>query len=173
MSIRADRRGLLRRARVDRGALPYTLAAYYVAGLPAASLWTGAHVFVLDDVGGAVEAFSDGTNWRRVTDRTILSAVLETALGSDSATAGNLDAVVGPYMISTGAAAGAMSAAAFLASGLSAIGAAVATLGTPPKVPGDLDATGAASGVLGALARQSAALQSAGGATGVLEGVAA
>jgi hypothetical protein len=163
----------LRRARLDRGALPYTLATYYVAGLPAASLWTGAHVFVLDDVGGAVEAFSDGVNWRRVTDRTILSAVLATSLDADAATSGSLSVVVGPYMISTGAATGTMSAASIVAAGLSAVAAAVATLGTPPKVSGDLTSTGTASGILGAMVRQSAGLQSAGSATGVMEGVAA
>ena len=30
-------------------------------------------IFVSDDVGGSVPAFSDGTNWRRVTDRNIIS----------------------------------------------------------------------------------------------------
>lgn len=30
-------------------------------------------IFVSDDVGGSVPAFSDGTNWRRVTDRDIIS----------------------------------------------------------------------------------------------------
>ena len=30
-------------------------------------------IFVSDETGGAVIAFTDGTNWRRVTDRTIVA----------------------------------------------------------------------------------------------------
>ena len=30
-------------------------------------------VYVLDETGGAVPAFSDGTDWRRVTDRVVIS----------------------------------------------------------------------------------------------------
>jgi hypothetical protein len=30
-------------------------------------------IFVPDETGGAVPAFSDGANWRRVTDRNIVS----------------------------------------------------------------------------------------------------
>ena len=30
-------------------------------------------IYVSNEVGGAVIAFSDGTNWRRVTDRAIVS----------------------------------------------------------------------------------------------------
>ena len=33
----------------------------------------GAQVFVSNESGGAVPAFSDGTNWRRVTDRAIVT----------------------------------------------------------------------------------------------------
>lgn len=33
----------------------------------------GGIIYVTDDVGGAVIAFSDGTNWRRVTDRAIIA----------------------------------------------------------------------------------------------------
>lgn len=33
----------------------------------------GGIIYVPDDTGGAVLAFSDGTNWRRVTDRAIIS----------------------------------------------------------------------------------------------------
>lgn len=53
--------------------MPLKLAQYAVANLPTASLWTGAIVYVTDETGGAVPAFADGTNWRRVTDRTIVS----------------------------------------------------------------------------------------------------
>ena len=41
---------------------PLSLKSYTVAGLPDATLWTGAVVFVSDETGGAVVAFSDGTN---------------------------------------------------------------------------------------------------------------
>lgn len=45
---------------------------YTVATLPSASL-AGKMIYVSDESGGAVIAFSDGTNWRRVTDRAIVS----------------------------------------------------------------------------------------------------
>lgn len=47
------------------------LASYTVGTLPAQE--TGAIIYVSDESGGAVVAFSDGTNWRRVTDRAIVS----------------------------------------------------------------------------------------------------
>lgn len=49
------------------------LRSYTVAGLPSAAGLTGAQVYVTNESGGAVPAFSDGTNWRRVTDRAIVS----------------------------------------------------------------------------------------------------
>ena len=52
---------------------PLELKSYTVATLPTASVWTGALVYVTDETDGAVPAYSDGTNWRRVTDRTIAS----------------------------------------------------------------------------------------------------
>ena len=48
-----------------------SLTVSELTGAYAASLWTGALVYVSDEVGGAVPAFSDGTNWRRVTDRAV------------------------------------------------------------------------------------------------------
>lgn len=39
----------------------------------AADRGAGAMIYVSDETSGAVIAFSDGTNWRRVTDRTIIS----------------------------------------------------------------------------------------------------
>lgn len=48
------------------------LPSYAVAGLPAVGT-AGGMIFVTDETGGAVPAFSDGTNWRRVTDRAIVS----------------------------------------------------------------------------------------------------
>lgn len=52
---------------------PLVLKEYTVATLPTASLWEGAMIYVSDEAGGAVLAFSDNTNWRRCTDRAIVS----------------------------------------------------------------------------------------------------
>lgn len=55
---------------------PLKLKSFTVSELSgdyAASLWTGAMVYVSNETGGAVPAFSDGTNWRRVTDRAVVS----------------------------------------------------------------------------------------------------
>jgi hypothetical protein len=50
------------------------LRAITKAGLPsAATAGAGALVHVTDESGGATPAFSDGTNWRRVADRAIVS----------------------------------------------------------------------------------------------------
>ena len=50
------------------------LASYTVAapGLPDVTTTPGL-IFVSDESGGSVPAFSDGTNWRRVTDRAIVT----------------------------------------------------------------------------------------------------
>lgn len=48
------------------------LTSYTVATLPVATT-AGGMIFVTDEVGGAVPAFSEGLNWRRVTDRSIIS----------------------------------------------------------------------------------------------------
>ncbi len=45
--------------------------SYAVAGLPTAV--TGGLIYVSDETGDAVPAFSDGTNWRRVTDRAVVA----------------------------------------------------------------------------------------------------
>ena len=45
---------------------------FTVATLPAVGP-LGAEIFVSDETGGAVPAFSDGTNWLRTTDRAIVS----------------------------------------------------------------------------------------------------
>lgn len=47
--------------------------SYTVAGAPSATNVAGATIFVTDEVGGAVLAFSDGADWRRVTDRAVIS----------------------------------------------------------------------------------------------------
>lgn len=52
---------------------PFGLVGYTVSGLPAAGSYAQAMVYVSNEVGGAVPAFSDGTNWRRVTDRAVVS----------------------------------------------------------------------------------------------------
>lgn len=52
---------------------PIRLQQTLVANLPSAADWSGGLVLVTDEVGGSVPAFSDGTNWRRVTDRAIVS----------------------------------------------------------------------------------------------------
>lgn len=53
---------------------PLRLMSFAVADLPDASLWTGAIVFVSDEAGGAVPAWSDGTNWKRFSDGTNVSS---------------------------------------------------------------------------------------------------
>jgi len=52
---------------------PVGLPSYTVAGVPTAATFTAGMIYVTDETGGAVPAFSDGTNWRRVTDRAIVS----------------------------------------------------------------------------------------------------
>lgn len=53
---------------------PIKLPSYAVSGLPsAATAGAGAQAYCTDETGGAVPVFSDGTNWRRVTDRVIAS----------------------------------------------------------------------------------------------------
>lgn len=52
--------------------VPVGLQGFVVASLPAASPG-GQMIYVTDEAGGAVPAFSDGVNWRRVTDRAIVS----------------------------------------------------------------------------------------------------
>jgi hypothetical protein len=46
--------------------------SYTVAGVPSA-VPPGQMIYVSNESGGAVPAFSDGTNWRRVTDRAIIT----------------------------------------------------------------------------------------------------
>ena len=53
--------------------VPLGLSNYTVATLPASvSVELGTLSYVTDASGGAVPAFNDGTNWRKVTDRTIV-----------------------------------------------------------------------------------------------------
>lgn len=53
---------------IDRG----QLLSYTVASLPTATV-AARMIYVSDETGGAVPAFSDGSNWRRVTDRVVIS----------------------------------------------------------------------------------------------------
>lgn len=62
------------------GTGPFAVQGYAVASLPNAQEWGAiasdqfsSIIFVHDESGGPVLAFSDGTNWRRVTDRAIVS----------------------------------------------------------------------------------------------------
>lgn len=52
---------------------PWELPSFTVASAPDATKHTGSVVFVSNETGGATVAFSDGTNWRRVQDRAIIS----------------------------------------------------------------------------------------------------
>lgn len=47
------------------------LQSYTVATLPSAE--TPRLIFVSDEIGGPVPAYSDGTNWRRVSDGAVVS----------------------------------------------------------------------------------------------------
>jgi hypothetical protein len=46
---------------------PYTVGTLPAVGAP------GGFIYVSNETGGAIPAFSDGTNWRRVTDRAVVS----------------------------------------------------------------------------------------------------
>jgi hypothetical protein len=46
---------------------------YTVATVPDATKNTGSSIMVTDESGGYTQAFSDGTNWRRVQDRAIIT----------------------------------------------------------------------------------------------------
>jgi hypothetical protein len=52
---------------------PAQFPSYTVATVPIAAVFVRSMIYVSDETGGAVLAFSDGTNWRRVTDRAIIS----------------------------------------------------------------------------------------------------
>ena len=145
---RASRRGLLRRATLTRNTLPVTLAVYSGGLLPLASEWTGAHVFVTDDVGGAVEAFSDGVNWRRTTDRAVIMPVVQGSMYAAGTSSAEAEGRSGPYMRAAGVALGTLSTSNKVGAALSAAGAATATLQTPPFIPGALSSAGAATAVL-------------------------
>lgn len=47
--------------------------SFTVAGVPTAAGHAGKTIFVINETGGPVLAFSDGTSWRRVTDRAVIA----------------------------------------------------------------------------------------------------
>lgn len=49
------------------------LTGYTVTTLPDATTAEGAIIYVSDETGGPTLAFSDGTDWRRVQDRAVVS----------------------------------------------------------------------------------------------------
>jgi len=49
------------------------LPSYTVATVPSAASNARKFIYVSNEVGGAVPAFSDGTAWRRVTDRAVIA----------------------------------------------------------------------------------------------------
>jgi hypothetical protein len=66
-------RGRLLVAGASEFSAPIGMPAYTVATVPSASLYPRGIIYVSDETGGAVMAFSDATNWRRVTDRAVVS----------------------------------------------------------------------------------------------------
>lgn len=50
----------------------FVLPSFTISTLPSASP-AGQMLFVTDETGGSIPAFSDGTNWRRITDAQIVS----------------------------------------------------------------------------------------------------
>jgi hypothetical protein len=52
--------------------VPPVVPSYTVAGVPSASP-AGQLAYISNETGGAVLAFSDATNWRRVTDRAVIA----------------------------------------------------------------------------------------------------
>jgi hypothetical protein len=52
---------------------PLKLARYSVASLPAAASHDGCMVYLTDEAGGGVPAWSDGTAWRRMSDGAVVS----------------------------------------------------------------------------------------------------
>lgn len=55
------------------GRQPRKVAEYTVATVPDAAKWKRHEIYVTDESGGEVLAISDGTVWRRQTDRAVVS----------------------------------------------------------------------------------------------------
>ena len=58
---------------VETSGGPVEFPRYAVLSVPDASAYIGHMIYVTNETGGTVMAFSDGTNWRRVTDRAVIS----------------------------------------------------------------------------------------------------
>lgn len=59
---------------INGSKVQHKLTSYTVGTVPSASSsGAGSQIYVSNETGGAVVAFSDGTNWRRVTDRAVIS----------------------------------------------------------------------------------------------------
>lgn len=63
----------VRGALSDEWPTPLKLKSFTVAGVPPAADWAASMIYVTNETGGATPAFSDGTDWRRVTDRAIIA----------------------------------------------------------------------------------------------------
>lgn len=61
----------LNAAVTNDGPIPHV--SYTVATVPDATIYEGSTIYVSNETGGKTLAFSDGTNWRRVQDRNIVS----------------------------------------------------------------------------------------------------
>jgi hypothetical protein len=70
--IGADR-GRLLVACESQFSAPIGLPTYTVATAPSAALYPRGIIYVSDETGGATPAFSDGTDWRRTTDRQVIT----------------------------------------------------------------------------------------------------
>lgn len=53
--------------------LIFQLPTYTVSTVPTAATYARGLIYVSNEAGGAVPAFSDGSSWRRVTDRAVIS----------------------------------------------------------------------------------------------------
>lgn len=62
-----------RELRARTRGFPVTLASFPKADLPDASRWVGSWIYVPDATGGAVPAFSNGTNWLRADTSAVIS----------------------------------------------------------------------------------------------------
>jgi len=56
-----------------RAAGPLILPSFTVGTVPSVTVFEGGLIYVTDEVGGRVPAYSDGTNWRRVSDGAVIS----------------------------------------------------------------------------------------------------
>lgn len=57
----------------EQGRQPVALPSFIKTNLPDSARYRTCWIFVADEAGGAVPAFSDGTEWRRCTDRAVVS----------------------------------------------------------------------------------------------------